>query len=405
MGLTMYSTVLFFVLMFILSSMGQVISDVYLPALPVISHDLHTSIHAVQISIALYFFGFALSHLFYGPISDSIGRKKPLAVGILICLFGSIICQYASNIDLFNSGRLIQGIGAGASAALYRSILRDVYNGIQLAKVSSYLGIGRIFLLASSPLIGAYILHFSNWRDCFLFLLIYSAISLLGTLCILKETNDYTHLHNVKIKHILKNTKTILTNPVFMGYAICIMLTFGGILCWLTTLPIVLQQVVGLSPIDFGWLSALAGLSFAIGGVVNAYCVNRLGLNRMLQIGFIVMLTGGIMMMTFGLLGFINTVVIMAPVITFIVGSSMIFPNAYAGAFQPFPEIAGTASAIFGFLQILGGALSSTVMSFTHTYNQIPLAIALIAIPLLALFVIATLVQESTVETTAESMI
>src|SRR3990167_180257 len=384
----MYSTVLFFLLMFILSCMGQVISDIYLPALTIISQDLHTSIHAIQLSISLYFYGFAGSHLIYGPISDSTGRKKPLAIGILICLLGSLICEYATTITLFNMGRLLQGVGAGASAVLYRSILRDLYSGNRLATVSSYLSIGRIFLLASSPLIGAYLLHFFSWHMIFFFLFIYSSLCLLGTLGLLKETNDYTHLHKTKLYPILKNSWTVLKSPVFMGYALCIMLTFGVILAWLTVLPIVLQKTLGLSPIAFGWLSALAGLSFAIGGFINALLVNQLGINRMLNIGLFIMLCAGFTMLTLGLCNFVNTVVIMLPVIIFIIGSSMIFPNAYAGAFHPFPKIAGTASAIFGFLQMLGGAISSTIMSYTHAYNQIPLAIALISVSMLGLFFI-----------------
>lgn len=374
--------------MFILSCMGQVISDVYLPALPIISQDLNTSVHAIQLSISLYFYGFAGSHLIYGPISDSIGRKKPLAIGVLICLLGSLICQYASGIILFSLGRLLQGVGAGASAVLYRSILRDLYSGNQLAKVSSYLSIGRIFLLASSPLIGAYLLHFFNWHAIFLFLFIYSSVCLLGTLVLLKETNDYTYLHKIAIYDILKNSWTILKSPIFMGYAICIMLTFGGILAWLTVLPIVLQKTLGLSAIVFGWIAALAGLSFAIGGFINAFLVNRLGINVMLNSGLLTMLVAGIIMLILGLLNFVNVVAIMIPVIIFIIGSSMVFPNAYAGAFHPFPKIAGTASAIFGFLQMLGGAISSTLMSYAHTYNQIPLAITLISVPLLGLFFI-----------------
>lgn len=384
----MPNIILFFLLMFILSCMGQVISDIYLPALTIISQDLDTSIHAMQLSISLYFYGFATSHLAYGPLSDSIGRKKPLAIGVLICLLGSVICQYATSITLFSLGRLLQGVGAGASAVLYRSILRDLYNGTQLAKVSSYLSIGRIVLLATSPLIGAYLLHFFDWHSIFTFLIIYSSACLLGTLCLLKETNDYAQLQKTKIYDIFKNTWTVLKNPIFIGYALCIMLTFGGILSWLTVLPVVLQKTLGLSPIAFGWLAALAGLSFAIGGFINAFLVNRLGINKMLNIGLFTMLLAGLIMLTLGLFHILTTFAIMLPIVTFIIGSSMIFPNAYAGAFHPFPKIAGTASAVFGFLQMLGGAISSTVMSYAHTANQIPLAIAMITVPILGLFAI-----------------
>lgn len=380
----MRTTALFFILLFLLSCLGQVISDVYLPALPVIEHAFNTRVHVLQLSIALYFYGYAASHLVYGPVSDSVGRRKPLLIGIVIAIIGTLICQFSHNIEFFNFGRLLQGLGAGSSAALFRSILRDAYSGNQLAKVSSYLGIGRIFFLASSPLIGSYLLRYFGWRSCFTFLIIYSAICLVGCSFFLKETNDYQHLHKLEFSHMSKNAWVVLKSPIFLGYTICIMLAFGGILAWLTTLPILLQERIGLSPVEFGWVAALSGLFFAVGGFINAMLVNRMGLNLMLKIGSAIMLLGGVLMLVLGLLGYLNTIVIMVPVITFIIGTSLIFPNAYAGAFHPFPKIAGTAGAIFGFLQMLGGALSSMAISYASTDTQVPLAIALIAISILS---------------------
>ena len=392
----MSRTVLFFFMMFILSCMGQISSDVYLPALPLISEDLNTTVHAVQLTIALYFFGFAVSHLVYGPISDSVGRKLPLMIGIFICLVGTYICQHAQSILALDIGRCVQGFGAGAAATIYRSILSDCYHGTKLSKVSSFLDISRIFLLASAPLIGAIILHWiGNWRSCFEFLMLYCSIGLVGAILILRETNEHQHLHKVTFPHMAKNVLTLLSSKVFMGNTLFVMLTFGGILCWLTTLPIVLQTTLGVSAIGFGGVSALAGMFFMVGGVINALLVGKYGLSRMLYVGVGTMLVGGLSMLTFGLLGYLNIYVIMIPVILFIIGSSMVFPNAYAGAFEPFKHMAGTASAIFGFLQILGGAISSLVMSYMQTYNQIPLSIALIIIPVLATTILAMLVDPS----------
>lgn len=396
------NALLFFIFLFLLSCMGQIASDVYLPALPTIRHIFHVSVHTIQLSVALFMYGFAVSHLVYGPISDGIGRKKPLIFGIVITLIGTLFCEYAHNIMVFLVGRFLQGAGAGAAAALFRSILRDVYSGNRLAKVGSFLGISRVVLLSCSPLIGGYILHFFGWRACFTFLLLYSGLCLIGSLTILKETNKYQHLNKNDIRNILKNIKTLITHRIFMGYTICIMLTFGGILAWLTSLPIILQEVVGLTPIQFGWVSAMAGMFFAVGGFINAMLVERFGLDSMLKIGLGIMLLGGIIMLWFGLLGKINAVVIMIPVVTYIIGSSMIFSNAYAGAFHPFPKMAGTAGAVFGFLQILGGAISSMLMAFAHAYNQIPLSIALIASSLIAFVVIVICTRGYVIENTDE---
>lgn len=379
----------FFLLMFLLSCLGQLSSDIYLPALPLISHDLTTPIHQVQRSISIYFFGFAISNLVYGPLSDSLGRKKPLLIGLVITLIGALICFFSTSIVGLDMGRFIQGLGTGAAATIYPSILSDLYHGNRLAKVSTMLDVSRIFLLASSPLIGSILLHFFSWRACFVFLLIYTAIALLGSSLGLKETNQHQHLHPLAFKHLSRNLRIVIVSPTFLCYTALVMLTFGGILCWLTTLPVVLQTAVGLTPLQFGLTAAVAGLFFIVGGVCNALFVEKLGIDRMLTIGLSIMLLGGLSMLGLGLLGYLNYTVIMVPVFIFITGSSMIFSNAYAGAFKPFKALAGSASALFSALQILGGAISSFIMSFPHTYNQVPLASALIALSAVGLILLA----------------
>ncbi len=379
---------LFFAYLFLLSCLGQITSDIYLPALPAIQASLRTTTHMAQMSLALFMYGFAFSHLIFGPLSDSLGRKRPLMYGTVVAIAASILCQLTTSIDWFLVGRILQGIGVGASAALFRSILRDVYSGNKLAKVGSFLSISRVVLLACAPLIGGYLLHFFGWRSCFIFLEIYAGICLLATVWILPETNRYQHLHKSNIISVAKNTWTVLKNPIFVGYSFCNLAAFGGIAAWLTSLPFILQEVVGLSPVEFGWVAALAGLFFIIGGLINAILVERFGLSIMLKVGLAIMFIAGAIMLAFGLDGKINVVVIMVPVIIYIIGSSMVFSNSYAGAFHPFPKIAGTAGAVFGFLQILGGAIGSMLMSYAKAYNQIPLSIVLLGTSLMAFLVV-----------------
>ncbi|OGT26215.1 MAG: hypothetical protein A3I77_06220 [Gammaproteobacteria bacterium RIFCSPLOWO2_02_FULL_42_14] len=384
----MKKTFLFFAFLFLLSCLGQISSDLYLPALPVIQEALKTTAHLMQVSIAIFMLGFALSHLVYGPISDAIGRKNPVIVGLSICLIGTTLCYFSRGIDLFLTGRLLQGIGAGSGAALFLSMLRDVYEGNELAKISSFLAISRVILLASAPLIGAYLLHFFSWQACFIFLLIYASICMIGILFIYRETNQYQQQQTLRILNIARNMKRLLTNANFMSFAFCVMLAFGGILAWLTTLPFLLQEVVGLTAVQFGWVAAIAGLFFIVGGLINALLVEKVGIKKMLVIGLCIMLAGSIVMLIFGLLHHESTWAIMIPVVIYIVGCSMIFSNAYAGAMHGFPTMAGTAGALFGFLQILGGSISSYLMSLTKTYNQIPLSIALLLSAILALITI-----------------
>ena len=262
----MKKTILFFSFLFLLSCLGQISSDLYLPALPVIRTLFNTTARYLQFTIAVFMVGFAVSHLIYGPVSDTIGRKKPLIIGVAICFLGTLLCRFSNNIQWMIIGRLLQGAGAGAGSALFLSILRDVYDGNKLAKISSFLGISRVILLASAPLIGSYLLHFFNWRACFTFLLFYTGICGLAALFIYQETN--THQQKINVQQTLCNYKNLLTHASFMSYAFCVTLAFSGILAWLTTLPFLLHWI-NLLHLQQGMFMKLVLLVYFVGVPIN----------------------------------------------------------------------------------------------------------------------------------------
>ncbi|MCP4473120.1 MAG: multidrug effflux MFS transporter [Gammaproteobacteria bacterium] len=168
-----------FTILLLLGSIGQVAADLYLPSLPAISTSLAVSINSVQWSVSAYMWGFALSQLIYGPLSDGIGRKKPLLFGMSLALLGSIICLSAQSIDWLIIGRFTQGIGAGSGVILTRVIMRDIYSGSQLAKFGSYLSVAGVPIMAGAPLMGGIIEHILGWRANFVLLTLYAFISIL----------------------------------------------------------------------------------------------------------------------------------------------------------------------------------------------------------------------------------
>ncbi len=386
-----------FGILLLLASLGQVSSDIYLPSLPAIAHSLSASDNAVQFSVSLFMYGFALSPLLYGPISDAIGRRKPLIVGVSILLFGSIVCLLATSVNMLIFGRFLQGLGAGSGVALSRSILRDSYakTGEQLAKVSSYLIVGNISIMASAPLVGSYIQKYFNWRGNFVFLVIYALIALLVTIFILPETNKHQHTDHLKPRVLLQNVKTLITHREFVGYSLVMFLTYGGILAWLTVAPILLQKQLHLTPVEFGWTAFSTGMAYAAGGLLNARYVMRVGIDTMLKVGGSIMLLGGILMFVFAIFGYMNFWTVLIPTMIFIFATSMVFANTFARALQPFPKIAGIAASIFVMMQILGGAVISSVLAGLQSENVIPLSITFTLLGLLVLMILLWLIKAS----------
>ena len=362
-----------------------VASDIYAPSLPAIAHDLKAPINDVQWTMGIFMIGVSLSQLFYGPVSEGVGRKFPLLVGLVILLIGSITCLYASTIETLLAGRFIQGIGAGAGASLWRSIFRDSFQGDQLAKYGSYLSIFMVFIVPVSPTLGGYLEEWFGWRSCFYFLMGYSLLSLGAVLVFFKESNKHLHKERLRMIFFKDAVGQLLNSRVFMGYSFCVFLCYGAIFSWFTIGPVLLIEGCGISPVEFGWICSLGGgLSMALGGIINGKFVTRYGTNFMLRFGWSLMTLSGIAMMTFSLIYGMNTFIVSAPFILFIFGSTFIWTNAFAGAFTPFGNIAGYAGAMYSFIQIGGAAILGSIAAFLPDENQMPLAIIFMFCPALA---------------------
>lgn len=366
-----FSYLIFISILF--SCLGQVASDLYLPSLPEISIKLHTSISSVQLTVSSYMLGYALSFLIYGPLSDAFGRKQPLVGGVAIFLLGTVGCVLAHSINFLTVSRLLQGFGAGAGVVLGSTIIRDLADGSNLAKIYSYLGIANIVAIASAPFLGGYLQQFFGWHASFIVLLIYSLLALGVSVFFLEETNQHQTLENLKIPQIKHNLRSLFSNQQFISSIIDIFVLYGAILAWLTLGPIFLQDTIGLSPSGFGLVALIGGAFYAAGAFLNGTLVNKFGINNMLIFAAELSFLSGLIMLILGLLFPKNLLACIIPFFSFIFCADIIFPNAYAQALTPFNKIAGFAGAIIGFVQISGGVISSSIRA-CHQLSQTTLA-------------------------------
>lgn len=370
----------FFVIVILLGTGSQVAADLYLASLPSIAHYFHTNSTAAQLTVSIYMYGVCFSQCIYGPLSDGIGRRIPILLGLSICILGTLICSFASSINILVIGRLLQGLGAGAGLTLSRAIMRDLFAGEKIARYSSYFAIFSIAIMAGAPLIGSYILEFLSWQYNFIFLGIYFFLVLTLIFFVLTETNIHLHPENLRWPVIKKNAKTLLTSVHFLGYSFCGAFAYGGILAWLTTGPILLQKSMGLTPIQYGWVTFFVAFGNAIGGFTNGRIVMNYGINRMIFVSSILMLTASILLCLFVYLDILTVKSVALPAMLYLFSCGFIFANSVAGALNYFPKISGFASSIYGTLQILGGAIYSTIISYSPETTQLPLGIAFLSI-------------------------
>lgn len=367
------------------ASIGQVGSDLYLPSLPAIGVALHASHDLVQTTMFLFMLGFAASRLFYGPASDAIGRKKPLILGLSFYLAGTIICTISPSVWILMLGRFLQGLGAGGGVVLANAIVRDLLTGETLAQAFSYMSLTNVLFISSAPLMGGYIQHLFGWRYNFVFLSIIAIVALIFGLFVFKETNQHQTTSNLKPQKIKQNLKELFTSKQYIIYGIFIFIAYGGFTGWLTLAPIILHIEAGITPVQFGWVGCMGGGFYALGLIVNSTIGRSTTVNQRIAIGIICFFVASTIMFCFALLHMLSFWEITAPMMLYMFGGSFIFPNAFAGALTPFGKIAGIASAVVGYIQISGGALTSGVISASPDNTQLPLAIMLLTTSFIAI--------------------
>ena len=229
----MNSRNILFIIVLLVACLSQFASDIYAPSLSVISKQLHSTINQAQWSMAIYMLGVALSLLFYGPISEGLGRKWTLVTGLCIMFSGSIMAFFAPSIGVLILSRFIQGLGAGSCQGLVRAIFRDVFSGDELAKYGSYLMMSIVFVVPVAPTIGAYLQHFFGWRSIFIFMSLYVLITIAVLIGFFKETSQHHHLERLKPGFIIKSYGQILKSRIFIGITACSFLTYGAFFAWL----------------------------------------------------------------------------------------------------------------------------------------------------------------------------
>jgi len=367
------------------ATLAQINADMYTPSFMSIAKSLSVSVNHVQMSLSLYLFFMGLSQLFYGPISEGIGRKPTLIIGVLINAIGAFICNRAQGMEALLIGRIIQGIGVGSTASLFRAVLRDCFSGDELSKVISYIANGMIAITVAAPFLGSYFQQYLGWRSTFMFLVLYS----LGLVALIVLRFSETNVSNEKSKlnplFVVSSYKEVLSSRIFIGYTLCVLFTYGGLFSWITAASPLLIKLIGLSPVTFGYLMLLTAISTALGSNLNGLWVKKLGSRKLLLIGWTIMVTAGLLMLLLSYLFIINVSVIIFPALLFILGSAFIWGNTFALAFKPFAHIAGYAASVYGCLQVIGGAIFAFILSHIAETSQLPLSLMLISSGVLAL--------------------
>jgi MFS transporter, DHA1 family, multidrug resistance protein len=368
-----------------MSIFGPLCIDMYLPALPAISRQLHASASAVQLTLTACLIGISAGQLLIGPVSDRVGRRPPLLIGLAAFVASSLACSFAPNVYALAGCRLVQGMGGAAGIVISRSIVRDLHSGVALVRFFSTLmlatGLGPVL----APQIGSWILSFTTWRGVFLVLAGFGVVLLFSAWWRVPETLAPDRRVSGTVWSTLRGMVTVGRDRVFIGYALACGLGMGGTFAYIAGSSFVLQNVYGLSPQIYGLVFALNAGGMVVGAQVNGHLAGRFGPSALLTNGLITMVIGGTVLVTIVVTGVVGLAGVIPALFVVMYGFGFVGPNAVALALHRYPQAAGTASAVLGSFQFVLAALIAPLAGIGGTSDALPMAVLILVLPAAAL--------------------
>src|SRR4051812_5361151 len=367
-----------------LSAFGPLSMDMYLPGLPSMARDLSAPAWAAQLTITASMVGLAGGQLVAGPISDALGRRRPLLAGLAAYMAASLLCAMAPTIWLLLLFRVIQGAAGAAGIVIARAIVRDLHTGVAAARTFALLMLVNGLAPILAPLIGGELLHVTDWRGIFVVLAAIGALLLLAAWAMLAETLAPAARHGGGIAATLRIFRGLVGDREYMGYALAMGLAFGAMAAYIGGSPFVLQDIYGVSPQVFSLLFALNAGGIVVASQVGRALVDRLGPRALLNAGVSMSALGGLGVLASVLLD-IGLIALLPSFFVLVASIGLVFPNATALALADHPRTAGSASAGLGLSQFAIGALAAPLAGVGGSHTALPMAIVMATLPLAGL--------------------
>ncbi len=372
-------------LLALMAAVGPLSIDTYLPSLPAIAKGFGVAASAVQLSVSAYFIGLAAGQVFAGPLSDRFGRRPVLFVGFALFLVASAACAIAPDVELLVVARAVQGLGAAASAAVGRAVVRDVWSGDRAARAMSFVMMIMSLAPLVAPIMGGYIFAHFGWRAIFWMLVGFAALILVLVAARVPETNGPERRAGVHLATYFRAYGHVLANGRAWAYLICGGFSTAVMFAYLTGAPFVYIEFFGVEPRHFGYFFALNVIGLAGGNYLNSRLVTRHGYHLLTSIGAIVTLlaTAALLLCALsdsgGLLAFVITLFCtMAPI-------GLVSGNTMIGLLDDYPRNAGAASALFGVLQFGAGAVAGVAVGALHDGTPVAMSVVMFAAALISL--------------------
>ncbi len=360
-----------------LVALGPLSTDLYLPSLPAMVDVFGTDVARVQLTLSVFLVGFAVSQLAYGPLSDRFGRRPVLLGGLAIYCVASLACAFATTIGGLIAARFLQALGGCCGPVIARAIVRDIHGLQRAARMLAYISAATALAPAIGPVIGGYLEVAFGWRSNFFALTLFGVVVLTAVFATLCETNVDRNPDAARPAMLLANYRVVLRHGSFLGYALCVAFCYSGLFAFISGSSFVLIDVLHVAPNRFGYCFAVVVAGYMSGTLSAGRLTMRLGIDRMISIGTLLSALSGTVMAALSLSGVYTLSAVLVPTFFYMLSAGLVLPNAMAGAIAPFPRMAGSASALMGFIQMGWAAFLGYLVGHLHNGTPAPMAIAM----------------------------
>ena len=344
-----------------LMGFASISTDLYLPAMPAMATSLGARPGLIDLTVSGYLIGFSLGQLLWGPISDRYGRRPSVAVGLVFFIVGSGGCALAGNALVLIGWRIVQALGACASVALSRAMVRDLYEGNRAAQMLSTL----ITVMAIAPLVGplagGQIVALAGWRAIF-WVLVGIGLVTIGALATIPETLPVSRRNPESLGRAMRGYAELLRHRKILGYSATGGFLYAGMFAYIAGTPFAYIDYYHVSEQHYGLLFGLAIVGIMAANMVNSRLVVRHGYDRMLLIGTGLATLSALLAALDARTGWGGLWGLVLPLLVFASSTGLVVANSIAGAMARFPQRAGAVSALVGAIQYGSGIIGSALV-------------------------------------------
>ena len=337
---------------------------IYAPAMPAIAADLKVTETLVKLTISYFIFGKTLSMFLCSPIAEAFGRRQFILFGLALFAIGGVLCGFSAGIHLLLAGRLVQGFGCSITILMGRAIVNDSFEGGRAAKVFSYIFAGNAVGIFILPVLGGYMSTYLGWRWIFLILSVYGAGIFILMWRFLPQTNPQISFALLQPRNIINNYRAVLTSPALWGFLLSVAFMMAGEKAYTTSAAFLFIKKIGLSSIEYGYLTAGIWAAHLLGTLSAGWLALRKGIDRVLFLGVVLLAIASVILLILGIFQLKYIFVFVTAMLIYMFGTGFVIVSAAVGIVRPFPNLIGFATAFAMAFEFAVSALISFIVSY-----------------------------------------